>query len=133
MTADGVADVAQALARRDILVAAWEEDAVSDVLRMLSAARGLSEAHSLQLMRAEAAQGNLQAYRYASASNDDETVGLLSAWPDTVGTDYRDAVYLTRTSATLDVILSLPPPPQGDTRWLIGLWGAAPHEGGGDS
>ncbi len=110
-------------ARRDILVGAWEEDAVFDVLRLLKDGFGATDAHWLVAIRQEAMLGNLEIYRYPVDRSGFDRVDAATLSLTRIGTDYGDAAYLTRTQSTLSVISSLPPPPLGDPRWIIGLWG----------
>lgn len=116
------ADTLSTDARRNILVAAWEEDAVFEVFRNLKGELGGNDAQWLAAIRREAACGYLEAYRYSPGPSGFDLVDLTKLEPTDIGTNHNDAVYLVRTDATMAAIQSLPPPPVGDTRWVIGLW-----------
>ena len=114
-------------AKRNILVAGWEEDALPDVLSELIHDFGGAEAQWLAAIQEECVAGALAAYRFAEDSGEFAPVIDLPGLSDAERWDHSRAVYLTRTAFTLRAILALPPPPRGDSRWIIDLWGPPPR------
>lgn len=115
-------------ALRTILVGAFEEDSLVDLLRTLTDTFGSSADDWLAAVQAEARLGRLDAYRYSTPDAACATtflpVDLGALALSDIGPGYRDAVYLTRTEATIPAIRALPPPPPSDSLWVTGLWGA---------
>lgn len=118
-------------ARRTILVGAYEEDAVFDLLLDLKEAFGQDDKAWLNAIREEARRGLVEAYRYDSdpSSGDTEVVpvDIFSLRLDRLGTDLRDAVFLSSTEAAPAIIRTLPPPEPGDDLWITGFWGKPPE------
>lgn len=95
-------------ARRKILLAAVEEEAVLDVLRLLKEEFGQADEHWLAAIRQEAILGNLEIYRYPADAPGFDAVDATTLSRSQIGTDYGDAAYMARTASTLSVISTLP-------------------------
>ena len=117
-------------ARRTILVGAYEEDALFELLRSLAREFGGTDEAWLEAIRAEASAGLLDAYRYGPKTAASETtflpVDLAALRPGEIGEDYRDPVYLAPTRATAPAIRACPAPEPGDDLWVTGFWGKPP-------
>lgn len=113
-------------ARRNILVAALEEDPIPDVLRNLMQDFGGDEVSWLKILQSEVMLGTIKAFEHVNLATAFRIIPNLEKLSKRRRRDYGNAVYLMRTNATLPLILSLPPPPVGDSQWVIGLWGRQP-------
>ncbi|WP_152048701.1 hypothetical protein [Aureimonas psammosilenae] len=108
-------------------MAAWEEDAVFDLLRNLTAQHGGDDQAWLAAIACEAQRGTLEAYRHGARERTFDPVDAARLASEEIGNRYdRDTIYLSRTEMTLLEIEILPPPPADSSQWVIGLWGQRP-------
>ncbi len=112
--------------RRDILVCAFDEDAIFDLLRHLPRRYGGEPEWWMAAIRAEQAAGLLAAYQIGGTVPPYRTVDLRSLSLADIGYDYGDPVCLCATEGTVPEIARLPPPPVDDNAWVIGFWGEQP-------
>jgi hypothetical protein len=105
-------------ARREILLAAWEEDAIFDLLRTLQSDFPALEIDWMRAIADEARAGTLQAYRYGLDGQSFEPVDMRECEAQIVEGPLLRSIYLASTEATLAAILLLPSPAKN--HWPLG-------------